>query len=131
MAGPDDVFLRKAEECLAGASSELANRRYNNCANRSYYACFQSAVAALIREGITAGADGQWSHSAVQAQFAGVLVNRRKLFSSDLSDTLSRAMSLRQAADYRPDNVSEIQAQRAFRRAQAFVAAIRDNGGSL
>ncbi len=130
MTGGDDIFLNKAEESLAGAASEMANRRYNNCANRSYYACFHAAVSALIRGGIAPGSDGQWSHSAVQAQFAGVLVNRRKRFSSDLSDTLSRTMTLRQAADYRREHVSEIQAQRAMRRAQAFVAAIRSEGGS-
>jgi hypothetical protein len=31
-----DVFLAKAEESLAGADSEFANGRYNNCANRCY-----------------------------------------------------------------------------------------------
>jgi uncharacterized protein (UPF0332 family) len=130
MAGSDDVFLRKAEESLAGAASELANRRYNNCANRCYYACFQAAIAALIRHGIQPGGDGQWSHSAVQAQFAGQLVNRRKRFSGDLGDTLSRNMTLRQAADYRQEAVSEIQAARALRRAESFVAAVRIAGGS-
>jgi hypothetical protein len=32
--------LLKAEESLAAAASELANGRYNSCANRCYYACF-------------------------------------------------------------------------------------------
>ena len=38
------TYLDKAAESLAGAASEFVNRRYNNCANRAYYACFQSAV---------------------------------------------------------------------------------------
>lgn len=42
----------KAEESLAGAESEFANGRFNNCANRSYYSCFQAAVAGLLREGV-------------------------------------------------------------------------------
>jgi uncharacterized protein (UPF0332 family) len=46
------LFMAKALECLAGAESELANKRYNNCANRAYYACFQAAIDALTREGI-------------------------------------------------------------------------------
>ena len=33
-------YLEKAVESLAGAESEYVNGRYNNCANRCYYACF-------------------------------------------------------------------------------------------
>jgi uncharacterized protein (UPF0332 family) len=124
MVTDEEAYLRKANESLAGAQSELAARRFNNSANRSYYACFQAAVAALIRVGIGPGSDGQWSHEAVQAQFASRLINQRKLFSADLADTLSRAMSLRQNADYRVHQVSEIQAQRLVRRVAEFVRAI-------
>ncbi len=42
------AYLDKAIESLAGAESEFANRRYNNCANRCYYGMFQAAIAALI-----------------------------------------------------------------------------------
>ena len=42
-------FLAKAQESLAGAESEFAAGRYNNCANRCYYACFQAAIHALIK----------------------------------------------------------------------------------
>ena len=31
------TYLDKAIESLAGAESEYANKRYNNCANRCYY----------------------------------------------------------------------------------------------
>lgn len=44
-----DVFLTKAEECLAGAEAAFTAGRYNNCTNRAYYARFQAAVSALIR----------------------------------------------------------------------------------
>lgn len=46
------AYLDKAIESLAGAESEYANKRYNNCANRCYYAMFQAAIAALIAAGI-------------------------------------------------------------------------------
>ncbi len=49
-----DIFLDKALECLAGAESEFANGRYNNCANRCFYACFQAAIAALANSGVSA-----------------------------------------------------------------------------
>ena len=45
MAESVESFLVKAEESLAGAESEYVNGRYNNCANRCYYACFQAAIA--------------------------------------------------------------------------------------
>lgn len=64
------IFFAKAEGSLAGAESEFVNGRYNNCANRCYYACFQAAIAALAREGIAPSAS-QWGHGFVQAQFGG------------------------------------------------------------
>ncbi len=42
------AWLSKATESLAGAEAEFAGGRYNNCANRCYYSCFQAGIAALI-----------------------------------------------------------------------------------
>ncbi len=39
--------MRKSEESLAGAESELAAGRGNNATSRAYYAAFQAAVAGL------------------------------------------------------------------------------------
>jgi uncharacterized protein (UPF0332 family) len=46
-------YLAKAQESLAGADSELAHRRFNNCVRDAYYACFQAAIAALLNEEIS------------------------------------------------------------------------------
>lgn len=119
-----EIFLQKAEESLAGAESEFANGRYNNCANRSYYACFQAAIAALIRAGIQPRGV-QWGHDFVQAEFVGQLINRRKLYPAALRDALVRNLGLRQTADYRKDQVTHTQASRALRRAREFVSAVR------
>jgi uncharacterized protein (UPF0332 family) len=125
-----DIFLVKARESLAGADSELANRRYNNCANRCYYACFQAAIAALQRAGIApTSASGEWSHAFVPSQFDGQLINRRKLYPAELRGTLSRIYALRQVADYSDDVVSETQANRAARRARMLVEAVTARGG--
>ena len=60
------IYLAKATESLLTAESEFANGRYNNAANRAYYACFQAALAALMRAGIrTPSPSGQWSHEFV------------------------------------------------------------------
>jgi uncharacterized protein (UPF0332 family) len=117
----DDLFLEKARESLAGADSELAQGRYNNCANRCYYACFQAAIWALDRAGIyPQGASGEWSHAFVPAQFDGQLIGRRKVYSPELA----RNYALRERADYAAGPVSQTETSRALRRARSFVQAI-------
>ena len=125
-----DIYRFKAEESLARAESEYANGRYDNCANRAYYACFQTAIAALVRAGIgPAGQAEQWGHEFVQAQFVGQLINRRKRYPSSLRETLLRGLRLRQTADYKIDRVTDIQASRGLARAREFVGAITAEGG--
>ncbi len=114
-------------ESLEGAASEYSNGRYNNCANRCYFAAFEAAIHALETADIQARA-GQWGHDFVQAQFIGQLINRRKRYPAGLRDTLLRNLELRQTADYRRQQVSQTQAERALRRANAFVAAIEQGG---
>jgi uncharacterized protein (UPF0332 family) len=125
-----ELYAEKALESLAGAESEFANGRYDNCANRCYYACFQAAITALLREGIQP-AEGrtQWSHEFVQGRFIGQLINRRKVYPTTLHDTLPRNMTLRHTADYSVEQVTETQASRAIRRARTFVEAIVGRGG--
>ena len=121
------IYLTKAYESLLTAESEFANGRYNSCANRSYYACFLAAIAAILTEGIRPA--GQWNHQYVQAQFVGILINKRKRYESELRRVLADNQSLRDKADYRPEFVTATQASRALRRTRLFVTAIRQKGG--
>ena len=52
MIDTGESFLDKARESVTGARVEYEGGRFNNSANRSYYACFQAAIQALILEGI-------------------------------------------------------------------------------
>ncbi|OGY28418.1 MAG: hypothetical protein A2802_01935 [Candidatus Woykebacteria bacterium RIFCSPHIGHO2_01_FULL_43_29] len=122
----EQTFLIKSVECLEGAGSEYANGRYNNCANRCYYACFQAAVYALASAGIRPTM--QWGHGFVQAQFIGELINRQKRYPTDVRDVLERTYALRETADYEVGHVSNTQASRALRRARTFVTAIQVRG---
>jgi uncharacterized protein (UPF0332 family) len=115
------IFLAKAAECLAGVQSEFANRRFNNCANRCYYAVFQAAIACLVESSIRPPDDREWSHAYVQSQFAGNLVNRRKIYPVRFRDLLPQNLMLRQRADYSEQHVIEVQADRARRRTQDFL----------
>jgi uncharacterized protein (UPF0332 family) len=124
-----DDFLDKAEESFAGAESEFVNARYNNCANRCYYAVFQAAIYALAKAGITpTGRDAEWGHEFVRSHFIGQLINRRKLYPTALRPVLEQNRALRQTADYKRDQVTEIRAARAIRRTEEFLAAIRRGG---
>ena len=130
MSDARQLFLEKAVESLAGAETEFASGRYNNCANRSYYSCFQAAIAALLQTGIhPSGAHAGWGHGFVQAQFVGLLINRRKQYPVALRETLARLLILRHTADYSTEQVSQTQASRSLRRAQDFLEAIRVGGG--
>ena len=125
-----DIYLAKADESLAGAVSEYANGRYNNCANRAYYACFQAAVAALVRAGVgRADQAEEWGHDYVQARFVGELINRRKRYPASFREVLIRGLRLRQTADYKTERVHDVQASRGLARAREFVAAVRAEGG--
>lgn len=125
----DGAFLAKARDSLACAESEYANRRYDNCASRCYYACFQAAVEALRKAGVRRPpSDGRWSHAFVQAEFVGQLINRRKVYPAELRDVLVRGLELRHVADYRGDRVPEIQAARALRRTRALVSSVSGQG---
>jgi uncharacterized protein (UPF0332 family) len=125
------LFLEKAEESLAGAESEIANGRYNNAANRAYYACFLAAVSALLQAGIRPrSSGGQWSHEFVWGQFVGELINRRKIYPSDLRDTFERVHRLREVADYRADRVTRVQASRVVGRANSLIEAVMVGGGN-
>ncbi len=127
-----ELYITKAVESFDGAESEFANGRYNNSANRCYYACFQAAIAALLWRGIhPSGHRPEWAHTFVHAQFAGELIHRRKLYPSNLRDTLSKTLALRHIADYRRDNINEREASRALRWAHAFLETVQEKGGEV
>ena len=73
----------------------------------------------------------EWGHDFVQAQFNGQLLNRRKLYPSNLRTTLTQNYILRERADYTTDHVSEVRAARAVERTEDFLGAIRSQGGEI
>ena len=125
MIASEALFLDKAGESVTGARIEYEGGRFNNAANRSYYACFQAAIQALILEGIRPpGGSTAWGHDFVQAQFRGQLVNRRHRYETALRDTLQENYRVRVRGDYAVRPVAEINAARALRRAERFVQAV-------
>ena len=122
------IYMAKALESLASAQADFEAARYNACANRAYYACFQAAVAALLAADIRPGNPrGEWSHEFVQSQFNGLLINRRKLYPVSLRRVLRDTIEVRAKADYTTSAVNECVANRVLGHAQACVQAIQEN----
>ena len=130
MSDLSDAFLVRARESLLGAESEFGYGRYNNVANRAYYACFQAAIAALVLADIRPpGQKELWGHEFVQSQFEGILIGRRKQFSSGLRSTLPELRAVRHRADYRQEPLTRSQVSRSLERANRFVMAVERAGG--
>ena len=120
------VYLAKAEESLLGAISELEQGRYNNSANRAYYACFQAAIAALQHASVgSRGGQSSWGHAFVQAELVGRRIHQRKQYPERFRQVLARHLTLRHLANYAPEMVTYLHASRAVQRAQDFLAVIR------
>jgi uncharacterized protein (UPF0332 family) len=92
--------------------------------HRYYFACFQAAMAALLRQGVDAR-----SHRAVQALFSRELINRLRENSGDMRDVLSSLMVIRQTADYKADQISRSEAARSLAVARRFAQQIVAKGG--
>lgn len=117
---PVEPYTSKARECLAGAASELANGRYNNAANRAYYAAYNAAIVALLRAGFSSRS-GRWNHAEVQSLFAAELVARRKLYSRRLQRMLYDLVDKRARADYGHQTVNAHVARSSVEDAVEFV----------
>lgn len=122
-----DAYMKKALESLAGAQSEFDQERFNNCANRAYYAAFQAAVSALLRDGIRRQ-DDKWPHTFVQSEFSGKLIQRRRRFPSRIGDTLAKVQLLRHRADYRGVTINRSDARLALRLGRELVNIVGQGG---
>lgn len=121
-----EQYLAKAQQSLLGAESEFQNKRLDNATNRAYYACFQAALAALSAAGVPIQRDkgGTISHQAVQRNFSGLLIKRRKLYPSSLRSVLQDVLKRRTTADYQMMSVSKKRAERVLRLSKRFVGEI-------
>ena len=114
-------FLQKAEENLHIAHVAFDQAAYNASVNRSYYASFQAAISALADEGLKKKGH---PHDWVQAQFSGVLIRQRKLYSSAMKSYLADMMILRENADYTETMISQNQAYKQLSQASELVTSI-------
>jgi uncharacterized protein (UPF0332 family) len=121
-----EPYRGKALEALAGARSELRAARFNNAANRAYYAAYNAAIVALVRAGLNSRGNF-WGHDEVQARMSGDLINRRKLFPADLAQVLYDLREIREQGDYGIRIVSRRRADAAVRTTERFVLRLLGN----
>jgi len=123
------AYLVKAHQNLAVADLALQAGHYDASCSRAYYAAFQAAVAALWAEGIRPPreSDRSLSHKAVQSEWSGRLVYRRKLYAAELRSNLQWLYHRRLEADYNTEPVTERAARGAALRARQLVSAVAQN----
>lgn len=114
-------FLQKADENLRIARVAFDHAAYNASVNRSYYASFQAAISALAAEGLKKKGH---PHDWVQAQFSGVLIRQRKIYSSALKSHLVDMLEQRENADYSEMMISKADARLQLKQATEFVTSI-------
>ena len=108
----------------------MAHGLYNNAVNRSYYAAYQAAVAALVAEGVEPILECYWPHDIVQAQFPALLVDERHRYPAALRATLKTLFDERLQADYEPILIGAETAAEAVRRARVFVEHVAAQTGA-
>lgn len=111
--------LDRAREDLETARENIASDRFRAAINRSYYAMFHIASAALLTQAVKRS-----KHSGVQAAFAEFLVKPGRI-EPEFSRLYRRSRSQREAADYQDEFVAdEATARQALADAERFVERV-------
>lgn len=115
--------LERAEHSVKAARLCLERGYLDSAASRAYFSMFQAAICALESQGIHRT---EWSHKAVHASLADILIRRRKVVQAVLAGALPGAMEIRHVADYRQPGPSQRQVQRVVTMAERFIALIKE-----
>jgi len=115
--------LERAEASLKAAQLCLERHFLDSAAARAYFAMFQAAITALEAHGVHRT---EWSHKALHAALADVLIRRRKVLSAVLAGALPSAMEVRHSADYRQPGPGQRQVERIVMMAEHFVTSVKE-----
>jgi len=118
------TLLEKADRALASAEILLREGDSEAVCNRSYYAMFNAARAALLRIGAPPAATSGKSHSGLHAAFNRYLV-KPGLVAPALGAAFRRAERLRHISDYLGNPIDLEAAGAILGEARQFVATAR------
>lgn len=116
-------LMTKARRALASADKLLQDGDSDGACNRSYYAMFDAARAALIAFKAPVPPEIAKTHSGLIAAFSLHLV-KTGLFPVELGRAFNRIEDLRLIADYKGDPIAQEEALWALQHAQSFVAEV-------
>ena len=86
--------LERAYDTLFDVELAVQNKRWNNAANRLYYACYYAAIALLLNDGYVAR-----THSGVKA-LLGLHYAKEEIINNELMKSYRKMFNLRQTGDY-------------------------------
>ena len=117
------MSISKVDEFLKAAKVCLDHGFYNSSINRSYYAMYRIAIAAIEHEGYLP--KKRWNHEGVIRVFNRELVHLGSVYSEKSVADLRGAYYLRLDADYSALEMDEKRARQWFHKAVGFVQRIR------
>ena len=86
--------LERAYDTFFDVELAVQNNRWNNAANRLYYACYYAAIALLLNDGYVA-----LTHSGVKA-LLGLHYAKEEIINNELMKSYRKMFNLRQTGDY-------------------------------
>lgn len=116
-------FMTKAERALESGRLLFEAGDTDGACNRTYYAMFDAAKAALLATDAPPEAIDAKTHSGLIAAFS-LHVVKRGFVAADHGRSFNRLHELRMIADYRGDSIEEPQIRQAIADATAFIAAV-------
>jgi uncharacterized protein (UPF0332 family) len=121
-----EALLEKADRALASADVLLRDSDTEGTCNRSYYAMFNAARAALILVGAPPEVTEGKSHSGLHSAFNQYLVKPGH-FPQALGAEFRRAERLRQISDYLGDPIEREKAELTLDHAHEFVQKVKND----
>ena len=121
---PPAALLEKADRAIASADVLLRDGDTEGASNRSYYAMFNAARAALILIGAPSEVTEGKSHSGLHAAFNQYLIKPGHIPQA-LGAEFRRAESLRQISDYLGDPIESEKAKLTLDYAREFIQKIK------
>ena len=115
-------LVRKSKRAIRSARLDVQDQDFDSAVNRSYYAMFDMARAALLSSGIPEDKLPR-PHKGVIAAFRRHVIESGKI-DVELAAALSRTESLRLQADYSGAEIDAKSATDAFARAEMFVQEV-------
>lgn len=121
-----EVLLEKADRALVSADTLLRECDSEGSCNRSYYAMFNAARAALMLIGAPAEVTEGKTHNGLHSSFNQYLVKPGHL-PQTFGAEFRRAERLRQISDYLGDPIDPEKAMETLNHAREFVHKIKND----